>query len=113
MKLVVSVVDGFHGRPAGGVGVSVVSSAGNDTHTGESRGVTDENGEFRYKSGIESSAVAERFEIELDVDAYFSALGIVSFYRKVGASCRVFEPASDYRMVAVITPFMQATLSAH
>lgn len=113
MKLAIKVVDGFHGLPAAGIGVRITRPASGDGSTSGIRGTTNENGEFTYRTKDHPSADSEAFRIELDVDAYFSALGIVSFYKEVGASCRVLDSTDDYQVIAVITPFMQATLSAH
>lgn len=112
MNLAIKVVDGFHGQPAAGIGVSIMSAAGGAEGLGV-RGITNESGEFSYQSREQAAGDGGAFRLELDVDAYFSALGIVSFYKQVGASCRVLDPSGDYQVVAVITPFMQATLSTH
>lgn len=105
MKLLISVADGFHGRPAAGIGVSIAS--GGDRRTG----FTDESGEFGYEIPGHASVSGGNFHIEIDVDAYFSALGIVSFYKRVCAWCRLHDQPGDHRVIAVITPSMQ-TLSA-
>lgn len=112
MKLAIRVVDGLHGHPAAGVGVRLVGTDGSETMTGGHRGVTDANGEFGYQTERTEGDRSGNFCIELDIGAYFSTMGIVSFYKKISASCQALDPDDDYQFVAVITPFMQTTLSA-
>jgi 5-hydroxyisourate hydrolase-like protein (transthyretin family) len=108
MNIVINVIDGVHGRPAEGVGVSIAQLRDNAPVNAVS-GRTDEYGQFRYATPRDGPAARETYHMELDVDVYFGALGIVSFHKKIAVFFRIINSGSEYQIRSLITPFMQAT----
>jgi 5-hydroxyisourate hydrolase-like protein (transthyretin family) len=72
------------------------------------RGRTDDGGHFTYTGGRPDLTDGETYYIEIDIDAYFATLGIISFHRKVIVSFRVLD-SDECRIVSLITPSVQAT----
>lgn len=113
MDITVKVIDGIHGRPAEGVDVRVACFGG-DPGGGQvemaaemAKGQTDISGQARYTEQLAERA--KRYSVEIDVDKYFASLGIISCQQKITILFRVLDPADEYRVVSVLTPFMQAT----
>jgi len=109
--VLVSVVDGIHGQPANGVRVQLSRSNGNATASAVS-GYTNEEGQFRF---VETSPYSGgvTYSVELDVDRYFSVIGIASFYRRTTLMFRVLNANDEYRIRFLITPFSEFTDCMH
>ena len=106
----INVVDGVSGRPAEGVDVNIVGQSAEEWHHCI-RGLTDSQGNFTYSSGAERLPARERYTVELDVDAYFTSLGLMAGYRQISLLVRIAGAEKDYRIVTLITPFAHATWS--
>ena len=111
MNITVSVTDGVSGHPAEGVEVTVVGRpAGEPTLC--LHGLTDRQGNFTYSPGTERLSQGEYYTVELDVNAYFASLGTVAGYKRVTVLVRVLNTQTDYRIGALITPFVHTIWSA-
>jgi len=108
VNITVTVIDGISGHPADGVKVTIVSrpAGGPPRRLG---GLTDAQGNFMYSSGVERLAGSEGYTVELDVDAYFTSLGIVARYKQIALLVRILNTEKDYRIGTLITPFAHAT----
>jgi 5-hydroxyisourate hydrolase-like protein (transthyretin family) len=108
MNIVISVIDGMHGRPAGGVGIKLAQLHDNVLVNAIS-GNTDEHGQFRYATPRDGPLAGKMYHMELDVDVYFGALGIIPFHKKIAVFFRVANSGDEHQIRSLITPFMQAT----
>jgi 5-hydroxyisourate hydrolase len=111
LNIIVTVIDGVYGRPAGGVGV-VISSHPSSGQAERVRGRTDEDGEFAFADHRDGPFNGDNYYLELDVDAYFATLGAVSAYRKVAVTFRALSAGEWYNVTASITPFGHTTVMA-
>lgn len=110
MNITVTVIDGISGHPAEGVEVTVVGRH----NGGQARldGLTDVRGDFIYSPESERLSKGEHYIVELDVDAYFTSMGIMAGYKQVTIVVRVIDTQADYRVGMLITPFAHATWSS-
>jgi 5-hydroxyisourate hydrolase len=110
MSILVSVVDGMHGRPAEGLGVhlgSQIEGAWQEVVKGR----TDENGRF---GALDGEPLLKRgvHRLELDIDGYYTTLGLAPFCPRVTIDFRVSDSGERYHIPVVITPFGCATYRA-
>jgi 5-hydroxyisourate hydrolase len=100
MSVSVHVIDGVYGRPVIGMSVRL------DRHIDGSwieqlRDKTDDDG----VSGGPSAPVERGvYRLELDLDGYFSSLGITPFYPAINIVFRIGDPNYSYRISLLITP---------
>jgi 5-hydroxyisourate hydrolase-like protein (transthyretin family) len=113
MDITVKVINGIYGRPAEGVDVRVAcfwnDPGGRQVEMAVeiARDQTDISGQARYTE--ELAKCAKKYSVEIDADKYFASLGIISCQRKITILFRVLNPADEYQVMSVLTPFMQAT----
>ncbi|NKZ03745.1 hydroxyisourate hydrolase [Actinomadura latina] len=106
-----SVIDGVSGRPAEGVEVSVLGRPAGEPGR-RLHGFTDPDGNFTYSSETPKiPGGGGCYDVELDVDAYYTSQGIVAGYKKVSIVVRIDGTEPDYRVGTFITPFTHATWS--
>lgn len=100
----------MHGRPAEGVRVSLVIRQVREPaiHVG---GLTDSHGNFSYSSGAESLPHAENCGVLIEVDAYFTSLGIVAGYKQIALQARLANTYDEHQIVTIITPFSHVAAS--
>ncbi|GAA4094918.1 MULTISPECIES: hydroxyisourate hydrolase [Actinomadura] len=110
MSILVSVVDSMHGRPAEGVAVQLGSQIEGEWQE-IAKGHTDEEGEFGAPSG-ELFLARGVHRLELDIDGYYTTLGLAPFYPRVTIDFRVSDPGERHHIPVVITPFACATYRA-
>ncbi len=111
MNIAVNVLDCLHGHAATGVVVRLARADGKDW-LDVAVGRTDENGrvtvwkpEFIIQRGV--------YRAELNLDAYFTALGISPFIPTAIVSFRVLDPVAAYNIFLSVTPvFCAASISA-
>lgn len=108
MNITVTVIDGIHGHPAEGIEVAIVSRQGG-VPVEQVRGQTDRHGRLEYSDQYADGAGPAAYHVEIDIDAYYATLGIVSWHKKVAMFFRVLNPEDTYRVSSFITPFAQAT----
>jgi hypothetical protein len=106
LKIIISVFDGVYGRPAAGVGVSVLCEPVGEPSV-RSAGLTDSRGNFTAKG--EDMPHGQHCTVRLDVDAYFGSLGIVAGYKQTALVARIIDGEREHRIVTVITPFAHTT----
>jgi 5-hydroxyisourate hydrolase-like protein (transthyretin family) len=107
MNITVTVIDGMHGQPAEGIEVAIMSHL-DGIPVEEVRGHTDRHGQVEYSNRHASRVVPSAYHVEIDIDAYYATLGIVSWQKKVITFFRVLDPEDAYRVSSFITPFAQA-----
>lgn len=104
MNITVSVIDGVYGRPAEGVEVRIAFSSPGEPDM-KSKGPTDFEGNFSYSADTESMVRSQTCGVQLDVDAYFTSLGIIAGWTQMTLLTRIIDSEHTHRVVAVITPF--------
>lgn len=100
MDVSVDVVDSNFGRPAEGIGVTLLREV-NANWKEEESAVTDDTG-FAFL--LSDAGVRGRYRLRLDLDKYFSGLGVVPFQSSVEISFRVFSSVESVPFIAVVTP---------
>lgn len=111
MRVSVSVIDSMHGRPAEGVGVAITGQPA-DMNDDAARARTDENGRFEFSGSRRGKNASKTYSLQLDIDTYFAAMGIVSFHERATLDFRVLNPDDDCRLVVFITPSLLVTYCA-
>ena len=106
MEIKVSVIDGMLGRPAEGVGVSLVIRQVTEPAIRVS-GLTDSSGNFGYSAGAQS----RNCNVLIDVDTYFTSLGMVAGYQQMALEVRLAAAGSPCRIVAIIAPYVHVAAS--
>ena len=107
MKISVHVIDGIHGRRAEGIPLRIARPNGGERErvfdgvVGENRDRPDGGQEFNLTHGI--------YQIELDIDGYYSTFGIVPFCRRAIVAVRVLDLPEYQHIFIVITPCTYAT----
>jgi 5-hydroxyisourate hydrolase len=97
----VLVVNGVYGRPAAGMEVCLFGPAG-DSWPGPVRGTIAEDG---LAQGWPATALAAgQYRLEFNLDGYFKALGLASFYPAVILPFRVISDELPTSIVLVVTP---------
>jgi 5-hydroxyisourate hydrolase-like protein (transthyretin family) len=97
MNITVRVIDCLNGKGAEGVAVLL------SDQLDEVCGCTDEKGRFNYVNGREVGFGRDTYRLELDIDAYFSTLGIIPFCRKIIVAFRLLDPAEEFKITTLIT----------
>ena len=68
---------------------------------------TDISGQVKYTGQLGKRA--EKYSVEISADRYFASLGMICSQREITILFRVLDPADEYQVMSVLTPFMQAT----
>jgi len=99
MNFSAHVIDAVYGRPAEGILVRYYSM---------SEGVWTEEGRKRTDSGgLVSGDSSDRralFRLEFDLDAYFSSLGIISYYPVITLTFRAHGQTERQLISLLVTP---------
>jgi 5-hydroxyisourate hydrolase len=105
MPINVTVVDWTIARAAEGVAVRM-ELQDNDGWLNLTTGSTDETGTLSVQEAVLIRGI---YRLELDTGAYFSSLGIQSFYPRATVTIRVTDPDDTYLVQVLITPYAQLT----
>jgi 5-hydroxyisourate hydrolase len=109
MSVVVKAVDGTYGRPAVGISVRLARDV-EGSWAEQQRGTTDEEGNIPQLRSVQFAHGVYR--LELDLDSYFSSMGITPFYPTVVMKFRIADPSQSYYISLVITPSAYCTYRA-
>jgi 5-hydroxyisourate hydrolase-like protein (transthyretin family) len=104
MAILVRVIDGMHGRAAEGVTVKLGRQA-----DGRWQNLTIEQTDKQRRCGewfAPQQPPQGVYRVEVDVDAYFAALGITPFLPKVTVDFRIINPGQNITIPVVITPYL-------
>jgi 5-hydroxyisourate hydrolase len=97
----VHVVNGTYGRPVVGLSARIDSRI-DGAWVEQVRAETDEKGEI---PGCRAWPLARGvYQIELDLDGYFSSLGITPFYPSVAIRFRISDPSYEHHISLLVTP---------
>lgn len=106
MSFSTCVIDGVYGRPAEGVPIRLYGMS--EDHWRElGRGRTDSDG--RISSLLDTSSGWALVRLELDLDAYFSTLGITSCYPVITITMRIADASDSHLVSLLITPSSYVT----
>lgn len=100
MSVDIHVVDSTYGRPVSGMRVKLSNGLDDSRHVypGER---TDDGGNFSWSSSVLTIGF---HTLELDLDSYFSTLGISSVYSTVSLGLTIVDVERPYQISAGITP---------
>jgi 5-hydroxyisourate hydrolase len=101
MSLSVKVTDAVLGRPGTGLAVAFCRENGQACHE-LARSVTDDHGIARCQPDLVGRGV---YRVVVEVNGYFAALGMQSFYPRVALTFRVAEETGDCLVSFVISPY--------
>jgi 5-hydroxyisourate hydrolase-like protein (transthyretin family) len=100
MILSTCLIDGVYGKPAVGVPVRIYGMS-RENWTEVYRGTTDGSG--RTSSSLDAGG-GSVVRLELNLDAYFSTLGVVSRYPMITLVLRITEANASQRVSLLVTP---------
>jgi len=97
----VHVVNGAYGRPVVGMSARIDSRV-DGAWVEQIRAETDEKGDI---PGCPAWPLTRGvYQIELDLDRYFSSLGITPFYPSVAIRFRISDPSYEHHISLLVTP---------
>jgi 5-hydroxyisourate hydrolase len=96
------VLDTARGKPASGVPVVLSVRADNGEWREITRGSTDRDGRSRLAS---THAARGTYRIVFDTAAYFRAWNIEGFYPEVEVMFEIRDPAQDYHVPLLLSPY--------
>lgn len=100
MSVFVQVINGTYGRPV--VGMSVrMDRLIDGTWVEQSRDRTDDKGELA--SPLDQPLARGIYQVELDLDEYFSGLGITPFYPSAPIRFRIADPDHEQHISLFVT----------
>lgn len=101
MSVLVHIVDGVHGRPVIGMSGRLDSRI-DGAWVEQLRVKTDGRGTL---SGSPDWPLTRGlYQLELDLDGYFSSLGIIPFYPAITICFRIADPSYVHQISLLITP---------
>jgi 5-hydroxyisourate hydrolase len=106
MSVSVNVINAVYGRPVVGMSARLDSQI-DGVWTEQLRIKTDDKGSF--SSWPEWSLTRGFYQLELDLDGYFSSLGITPFYPSITICFRITDPTYEHHIFLLITPFSYVT----
>lgn len=107
MDITVTVTDGFHGKPAEGVDVCI-SGVVDDIAEERTESRTNGSGQVTYTAGNLTAMCGGVFQVEINVDTYFAALGVTPWNKKLVVYFRVTDVRDKYDIMSLITPYTLA-----
>lgn len=99
MSVSAEVVDCTFGCAAEGVPVTLLREVEAGWHP-QASALTDETGRV---PALLAAAIRGRYRLALDLDQYFSALGVEPFQSRVEITFRVFSPDEDVHLLLMVT----------
>jgi 5-hydroxyisourate hydrolase len=99
------VLDTARGRPADGVRVMLEQIDSKDQWHAVGHGVTDRNGRLRTLMAESVRPVPGTYRLMFDARAYFSQLGVQSFFPMVIVTFEVSNAADHYHVPLLLSPF--------
>jgi 5-hydroxyisourate hydrolase len=106
MGVSVRVFDCMCGKPAIGMSVRLDRDLDGIWIT-EKRNHIDDDG--RVSDWVNSTLAYGAYQLEFDLDGYFSSLGVMPFYPAVTLTFRVLDPAQLIDLSLLITPYAYFT----
>lgn len=111
-KLSTHVLDTAHGRPAAGVAIALYA-VGGETRTLLKRAATNRDGRCDAPLLEGEELRAGRYELVFDAGDYFTAQGVAlsepRFLDRVTIAFGVADPAQNYHVPLVVTPWSYST----
>ena len=106
MSVSVHVFDAMYGRPTIGMNVRLDRDL-DGTWIEERRDQTDEGGSI--SDWVNAPLARGSYQLEFDLDGYFSSLGVMPFYPVVTLRFRVLDPVQSHGISLLITPYAYFT----
>jgi 5-hydroxyisourate hydrolase len=105
MSVSVQVINGVYGRPVIGMSARLASKF-EGVWIEQLRAKTDDQGALSGQP--DWSLERGLHQLELDLDKYFSSLGITPFCPSITICFRVVDPRQEHRISVITTPFSYA-----
>jgi 5-hydroxyisourate hydrolase len=99
------VLDTARGQPARGVAVYLEIAREKDRWTELARGTTDEDGRITEFDPQVSPLEPAVYRLRFATGAYFTALGICTFYPEVHVIVQIHDTAQHYHIPLLLSPF--------
>ncbi|HEY3734339.1 MAG TPA: hydroxyisourate hydrolase [Streptosporangiaceae bacterium] len=106
MSVSVRVFDAMYGRPTIGMAVRLDRDL-DGSWVEEKRDHTDDDGRIRHWANVPLARGA--YQLEFDLDGYFSSLGVMPSYPVVALRFRVLDPGQSHDISLLITPYAYFT----
>lgn len=102
------ILDLSSGKPAPGVRV-VLTSIEDGVRTKIGAGVTDADGRLRDLVTKSTTIEAGTFELTFETGVYFTSRGVPPFHPRVTVTVEITDPAQDYHVPLLISPYGYTT----
>jgi 5-hydroxyisourate hydrolase len=102
------VLDTSRGAPAAGIAVTLERDVARTGWASVGAGVTDADGRLRTLA-VPGSLLPGAYRITFDVDAYFRAQRVTSFWRHVAIEFVVRDTNAHYHVPLLVSPFGYST----
>jgi 5-hydroxyisourate hydrolase len=99
------VLDTSRGRPAAGVAIELETRDASGAWRRIGHGATDAEGRLRTLMGDAEPLLAGSYRLVFDVEKYFRAQGVATFYPQVTVEFRTTEGDSHYHVPLLLSPF--------
>jgi 5-hydroxyisourate hydrolase len=99
------VLDTTHGIPGRGITVSLEIARGQDQWTELARGVTSDDGRIAQFDPPLAPLEPNVYRLRFATGAYFSTLGVPTFYPEVHVVVQIDDMARHYHIPVLVNPF--------
>jgi 5-hydroxyisourate hydrolase len=108
-RITTHVLDTSRGRPAAGVGVTLEAQTAAGDWLVVGRGATDADGRLKTLTGEGEAIVEGAYRLTFEIEAYFAALGVETFYPLAVVVFRVRDAAEHHHVPLLVSPFGHST----
>ena len=108
-KITTHVLDVSRGRPASGVAVTLEAQTADGAWRVVGRGETDADGRLKDLTGGADAPAEGVCRLTFEVENYFVAQGVETFYPLAVVVFRVREAAAHYHVPLLVSPFGYST----
>jgi 5-hydroxyisourate hydrolase len=103
------ILDTSRGSPAQSVAICLEAQNTDESWTELSHAWTDEDGRVKPFFLVQKPLTAGVYRLVFDIEPYFSALGVESFYPQVTVVFNVDDDAQHYHVPLLINPYGYST----
>jgi 5-hydroxyisourate hydrolase len=108
-RITTHVLDVSRGRPAAGVAVRLEARNEAGDWRAVGGGETDADGRLGRLAGEGESLGEGVYRLTFEIEAYFAAQGVETFYPSAGVVFRVRDAAQHYHVPLLVSPFGYST----
>ena len=108
-RITTHVLDTSRGRPAAGVAVTLEAQTAEGDWLTVGRGETDADGRLKSLTGGGAALAEGVYRLTFEVESYFAAHNVETFYPLAVVVFRVRDAAEHYHVPLLVSPFGHST----